>query len=165
LSFQFVICLIVSFAFVYIPGILPTQLDILEYDKALADSLGVSRICLIIVGHMSTAFAALGLGLISDGLLISIGRPLHMLSDQITGGLGSTPGNIGGSSSSQPVNAAVVTPLVANNFTPLPPLPPIGLFSLNHPVDNSHNNHSHYGNFCANSLGRDFYMLMHGREV
>ena len=44
-------------------------------------------------------------------------------------------------------------------------MPPIGLFSLSHPVDNSHNNHSHYGNFCANSVGRDFYMLMHGREV
>lgn len=57
-------CLIVSFAFVYIPGILPTKLDILEHNKALADSFGVSRICLIIVVHMSTAFAALGLGLI-----------------------------------------------------------------------------------------------------
>ena len=138
-------CLIVSFAFVYIPGILPTQLDILEDNKALADSLGVSRICLIIVGHMSTAFAALGLGLISDGLLISIERPLHMLFNQITGVL-----------DSQPVYAAVVTPVVANNFTLLPPLTPIGLFSLSHPVDNYHNNHSHYGNFCANSVNRDF---------
>lgn len=147
-------CLIVSFAFVYIPGALPTQLAILEYNKALADSLEVSRICLIIVGHMSTAFAALGLCLISDGLLIYIGRPLHMLSDQITGGLGS-----------QPVNAAAVTPVVANNFTPLPPLPLIRLFYLSHPVDNYHNNHSHYGNFCANSVGRDFYILMHAREV
>ena len=53
------------------------------------------------VEDMSTAFAALGLG------LISIEPPLHMLSDQITGGL-----------SSQPVTAAVVTTVVANNFTP-----------------------------------------------
>ena len=100
-------CLIVSFAFVYIPGMLPIKLDIFEYNKALADSLGVSRIWLIIVGEMSIAFAALGLGLISNGLLIYIERPLHMLSDQITGGL-----------SYQPANAAVVTPVVANNFTP-----------------------------------------------
>ena len=107
LSFQFVMCLFVSFAFVYIPGILSIKRDILEYKKALADSLGVSRIWLIIVGDMSTAFAALGLGLISNYLLISIERPLNMLSDQITGGL-----------SSQPVNAAVVRPVVGNNFTP-----------------------------------------------
>ena len=100
-------CLIVSFAFVYIPGILPIKLDILEYNRALAHSLRVSRICLIMVENMSTAFAALGLGLISNGLLIYIERPLHMLSDQITGGL-----------SYQPVTAAVVTTVVANNFTP-----------------------------------------------
>ena len=62
LSFKFVMCLIVSFALVYIPEILPIKLDILEYNKALADSLEVSRICLIIVGEASTAFAALSLG-------------------------------------------------------------------------------------------------------
>ena len=54
-------CLIVSFALVYIPEILPIKLDIIEHNKALADSLGVYRICLIIMGEMSTAFAALSL--------------------------------------------------------------------------------------------------------